>query len=446
MLNRSVLSGLFSSFLSTSTSASSSFTSIAAQNIIKSDTQYAKNTTEKPSSSFTSSLLLSEKRASLIPDKVPVPIVPSLSIIVKAPQSSEKTKENDSNDDNDNSRSNNNNKYNNIDNNNYNNNFINSMTSSPRIPNPLPLPLPLPLPTLPSSLSAIFDSTECRSNYEYSSSGSVSRCSSSGSIHRNWTEVNDSPGINYKRQNLYENNNEYGYENKNENDDVKEKMEDKEQNIIKEEKKVKKEKERVKKNEMRIDNWMESSVDKNHYEKRNKEFYNDIVYKNKEKEKEEAKIKETEKQVEREKENEKNGKYGNSLIISKLNRVCDILPKPVVLYYCSVLIAGVPGMIYITQTLLCFSSLTTKECFYLRNLNSVKIIEKNDKKEKKSPNLFSSLLSLPSSSARYPILFSFFSGLKEITVVPLTISSDQLQSVIIEIKNTFITTFSIEKT
>ena len=446
------MSGLFSSFLSTS--ATSSFTSIAAQNILRSDTQYASNTTEKQSSSSSSSsstsssLIINEKKVSLIPDKVLVPIVPSLSIILKSPESSEKTTGNNSNDDNNNDNDNdndnienkrnnnynssNNNKfnYNNIDNNKYNNNNINTMSSSPRIP----LPLPLSTPTLPSSLSGIFESNESRSNNEYSSSGSVSRNSSSGSIHRNWTEVHDSPGINYRRQNLYENNNEYSYENKNENEDSTENM--------KEKREEKDEKEN--KNEMKIDNWMESSIDKNHYEKRNKEFYNDIVHKNKQKEKENEieKIKEKG----REKENEKNGKYGNSLIIGKVNRVCDILPKPVVLYYCSVLIASVPGMIYITQTLLCFSSLTTKECFYLHNLNSVKIIEKNDKKDKKSPNLFSSLLSLPSSSARYPILFSFFSGSKEITVVPLTISSDQLQSVIIEIKNTFNTTFSIEKT
>jgi hypothetical protein len=119
-------------------------------------------------------------------------------------------------------------------------------------------------------------------------------------------------------------------------------------------------------------------------------------------------------------------------------KVSDITPKAVVLYYCSALIGGVPGVIYITQTLLCLSSLTSKECFFLQNVDSVKMIEKNDKKDRKSsPFLLSTFLSLPNGSSRCPILLSFFCGVREITVVPLTVDSLQLQAIILEAKTTF---------
>jgi hypothetical protein len=482
------------------------------------------------------------KNVLLIPEKVPVPSVPSLSIVRSTLPLSSSSNKKESNDDydsyrgseknnnrstksinsnnssksngkyndnnsndkydiNNNIDNNNNNKYNNIDN---NNNSIKSITSNPKTNYPIPsippiqpssspfhdtkqstklsshydLNNPIPPTLLPSSspfyeskqipststsLSQFFDSKDSRSSNEFSS-GDVSR-SSSGIMYGNWTEVLDSPGINLnlnlKKNNSYENNSDFGYENNSEKSDEKLHGEGKERNMVsvkkngegrgggeggqrvseKKESESEKTKEREsgkeregvreeKKEEMSVDNWMETSIDKNHYEKRNKEnLYNYL-----------NKIKSNEK----EKEKGNSGKYGNSSITGNINRVCDIIPKQVVLYYCSVLIAGMPGMIYITQTLLCFSSLTTKECFFLNNLNRVKIIEKNEKKDKKTPNLFSSLLSLPPSSSRYPILFSFFSGTREITVLPLTISSDQLQSVIIEVKNSFHSSYFTE--
>jgi hypothetical protein len=531
--NRSVLSGIFSTFLSTSTTI---------QNSTKSEAQYVKNISEKISSN------LSVKNVLLIPEKVPVPSVPSLSIIRNTLSSSSNKKEiindydnnsgrsseknnynqnnnsNNSNSNGNNSNGNNSNGNNsngnnsngnnsngnnsngndsngnnsngkinnkieiNNNNNNHSINSINSITSNPSYPIPSIPPLQpssspfhdtkestklssfyeSKLPSTSTSLSQFFDSKDSRSSNEFSS-GDVSR-SSSGMIYGNWTEVYDSPGINLnlnlnlslKKNNSYENNSDFGYENKNEKSDEKLYGEEKERSVVsvkkngeggrgggkeveggsekeresESEKKKEREsgKERVvkeeKKAEMSVDNWMETSIDKNYYEKRNKEnFYNNLN-KNKSNEKE--------------KEKGNSGKYGNSSLTGNVNRVCDIIPKQVVLYYCSVLIAGMPGMIYITQTLLCFSSLTTKECFFLNNLDRVKIIEKNEKKDKKTQNLFSSLLSLPPSSSRYPILFSFFSGAREITVLPLTISSDQLQSVIIEIKNSFHSSYFTE--
>ena len=159
-------------------------------------------------------------------------------------------------------------------------------------------------------------------------------------------------------------------------------------------------------------------------------------------------------------------------------KVCDFLPKPIVLYYCSVLISGLPGVLYVTQKLLCFSSLTTKECYLLESLDRIKIIEKNEKGERDkgrengiggsyidrdnkcfssssllSPSSFSSsssssssslfssfaqsVLSLPSSHMRCPLQLLLFNGKKELIIIPLLIDSVQLQSVILETKRTF---------
>ena len=451
------------------------------------------------------------KKVSSIPEKVPVPPVPSLSIVRNTPPPSSNKKEiinnndcgrsnennsnqstrsniinnndcngkiNNNNDNDDiNNINNDNNKHSNIDSNNNNNNLINSITSSPKIKHSIPPFRPSssspsnPLPptkstfydtkesaklssfydsNMPISSTSLpfFDSKNSSSSNEFSS-GDVSR-SSSGIIYGNWTEVYDSPGVNLnlnlkKLNNLHGNDSECGYENKNEKRDGKLFGEEKERNeksdkkneeggkgggggieIEKKEREREREMERKreeKKEDINIDNWMDTAIDKNHYEKRKKENYYNYINRKK--------------SIEKQEEKRESGKYGNSSITGNKNRVCDIIPKQVVLYYCSVLIAGMPGIIYITQTLLCFSSLTTKDCFFLNNLDRVKIIEKNEKKDKKTPNLLSSLLSLPPSSSRYPILFSFFSGTREITVLPLTISSDQLQSVIIQVKNSF---------
>ena len=85
--------------------------------------------------------------------------------------------------------------------------------------------------------------------------------------------------MNCKRSNLYDN--EYGYENKSENDDVRQKSEEKEANLKKEKKENEERKDGV-----RIDNWMDSSIDKNHYEKRGQEYFYDNLQKIKEREKE----------------------------------------------------------------------------------------------------------------------------------------------------------------
>ena len=125
-----------------------------------------------------------------------------------------------------------------------------------------------------------------------------------------------------------------------------------------------------------------------------------------------------------------------SRISGRIHRVADLVPQPVVIYYCNALVGGLPGVVYVTQVLLCLSSLTSKECFYLTDMDSVRLMDKGDKKDK-SPFLLSSLLSIPSTSSRCPLLFSFFHGAREVSIVPLAIDSTSLQAVVIEAKTLF---------
>ena len=119
-------------------------------------------------------------------------------------------------------------------------------------------------------------------------------------------------------------------------------------------------------------------------------------------------------------------------------RVADLVPQPVVIFYCNALVGGLPGVVYVTQVLLCLSSLTSKESFYLADMDSVRLMDKGDKKDKdKGPFLLSTLLSIPSTSSRSPLLFSFFHGAREVSIVPLAIDSASLQAVVIEAKNLF---------
>ena len=146
-------------------------------------------------------------------------------------------------------------------------------------------------------------------------------------------------------------------------------------------------------------------------------------------------------------------------------RVCDFLPRPSVIYYCSVLISNFPGMMYITQKLLCLSTSTTKECYLLESLCSVKLIEKGeiekenskgigvegdkgrekgrekgvDKDEKSTSSIFStfSQSSSLSSHIRCPLQLLLFHGKKELNIVPLFVDSSHLQTILLETKRIF---------
>jgi hypothetical protein len=68
------------------------------------------------------------------------------------------------------------------------------------------------------------------------------------------------------------------------------------------------------------------------------------------------------------------------------------------------------GVLYITQSLICFNCFGFKESYLLTSLDTIKITDKNENKNEKKKENVGFFLKIP-ADARNPLILSFFSGL-----------------------------------